>query len=48
MHGDKASDMEKDLSDKESQIAQLLELRAADPERYPIQRLLRKLSSSLG
>jgi 1-acyl-sn-glycerol-3-phosphate acyltransferase len=30
------------------QIAQLLELREADPERYPIQRLLRRLSSRLG
>jgi 1-acyl-sn-glycerol-3-phosphate acyltransferase len=32
----------------ESQIAQLLEVRDADPERYPVQRLLRRLSSGLG
>jgi hypothetical protein len=32
----------------EAQIAQLLEIRDADPERYPIQRLLRRLSSRLG
>jgi 1-acyl-sn-glycerol-3-phosphate acyltransferase len=32
----------------ERQIGQLRELRAADPERYPIQRLLRRLSSRLG
>ncbi len=32
----------------ERQIRQLRELRAADPERYPIQRLLRRLSSRLG
>ncbi len=32
----------------EAQIAQLREIREADPERYPIQRLLRKLSSRLG
>jgi len=32
----------------EQQIAMLLEVRAADPERYPIQRLLRRLSSRLG
>ena len=31
----------------ESQIGQLLEIRNADPERYPIQRLLRRLSSQL-
>jgi hypothetical protein len=31
----------------ESQISQLLEIRDADPERYPIQRLLRRLSSQL-
>ena len=31
----------------ESQIAQLLEVRDADPERYPVQRLLRRLSSGL-
>lgn len=31
----------------ESQIAQLLEIRDADPERYPIQRLLRRVSSRL-
>jgi 1-acyl-sn-glycerol-3-phosphate acyltransferase len=32
----------------ETQIAQLLELRGADPERYPVQRLLRRLSARLG
>lgn len=32
----------------ESQIDQLLEIRDADPERYPIQRLLRRLSTKLG
>jgi Acyltransferase len=32
----------------EQQIGMLLEVRAADPERYPIQRLLRRLSSRLG
>ena len=32
----------------EQQIGLLLEVRAADPERYPIQRLLRRLSSRLG
>jgi 1-acyl-sn-glycerol-3-phosphate acyltransferase len=32
----------------QTQIAQLLELRRADPERYPIQRLLRRLSAKLG
>ena len=32
----------------QTQIHQLLELRQADPERYPIQRMLRKLSSRLG
>lgn len=32
----------------ETQIGQLLELRQADPERYPIQRLLRALSARLG
>jgi hypothetical protein len=31
----------------ESQIGQLLEIRDADPERYPVQRLLRRLSSQL-
>ena len=31
----------------ESQIAQLRELREADPERYPIQRMLRRLSRRL-
>ncbi len=30
------------------QIAQLLELRSADPERYPIQRMLRNISARLG
>ncbi len=32
----------------ESQIGKLLEIRDADPERYPIQRLLRRLASDLG
>lgn len=32
----------------EAQIHQLLEVRDADPERYPVQRLLRRLSSRLG
>ncbi len=32
----------------EREIAQLREVRAADPERYPVQRLLRKLSERLG
>jgi len=32
----------------ERQIAQLRELRAADPERYPIQRWLRRLAARLG
>jgi hypothetical protein len=32
----------------EAQIGHLLEVREADPERYPIQRLLRRLSSRLG
>jgi len=32
----------------EQEIAQLREVRAADPERYPIQRLLRRLSSRMG
>ena len=32
----------------ETQIGHLLEVREADPERYPIQRLLRRLSSRLG
>jgi len=32
----------------EGQIAQLRELRTADPERYPVQRMLRKLSARLG
>lgn len=32
----------------ETRIAQLLELREVDPERYPIQRLLRRLSAKLG
>jgi len=32
----------------ETQIAQLLEVRRADPERYPVQRLLRRLSARLG
>jgi 1-acyl-sn-glycerol-3-phosphate acyltransferase len=31
----------------ETQIGQLLEIRSADPERYPIQRLLRRLSARL-
>lgn len=32
----------------QTQIAQLLEVREADPERYPIQRLLRRLASKSG
>jgi 1-acyl-sn-glycerol-3-phosphate acyltransferase len=32
----------------ESQIAMLLEVRSKDPDRYPVQRLLRKLASRLG
>lgn len=32
----------------ETEIAQLREIREADPERYPIQRLLRRLSSRMG
>jgi hypothetical protein len=32
----------------EGEIAQLVEVRRADPERYPIQRLLRQLSARLG
>ncbi len=32
----------------EAQIAKLLEVRANDPERYPVQRLLRHLASRLG
>ncbi len=32
----------------QTQIAQLVELRSVDPERYPIQRLLRRLSARLG
>jgi 1-acyl-sn-glycerol-3-phosphate acyltransferase len=32
----------------EGEIAQLVEVRRADPERYPIQRLLRRLSARLG
>jgi hypothetical protein len=32
----------------ETEIGQLLEVRDADPERYPIQRLLRRLSARLG
>ena len=32
----------------ETQIEQLLEVRRADPERYPIQRLLHRLSKRLG
>lgn len=32
----------------EEQIARLQQVRSADPERYPIQRLLRRLSSRLG
>jgi len=32
----------------EHQIAQLREVREADPERYPVQRLLRRLSARLG
>jgi 1-acyl-sn-glycerol-3-phosphate acyltransferase len=32
----------------ETQIAQLRELREADPERYPIQRLLHRISAKLG
>ncbi len=32
----------------QSQIGQLLELQEGDPERYPVQRLLRRISSRLG
>jgi hypothetical protein len=32
----------------EMQIADLLAVQAADPERYPIQRLLRRIAERLG